>query len=423
MALDLANEIVIRWSEPDLRHVPLLQEAGISVAWGTADDAFSDACSAVGLRALAPDAIRSVKAEDAGRVDPGAPLIVEDGTWPGVQRQDPALASATRSLWIDTNGYRLGQLRALHPGTIPFLAYQPDTDAGVSADRMVPFESLELALAEAWVGGGNYVLALEPRYRDALLRGDQKATAAWRSLGRTTRWLRAHASLFRQPTLPGVTVLVDGGFVSTEVANLMYRQCVSPAFEPASGPPPPDPSRRRVVVAAGIDAPAAEVADRILAHASAGASVVVDDLGENAWWRRAGLTRTRVQEDREFYSLGAGQVVAYHQVDDPSELALDVLDLLTPGQRSARLWNSQGGVAMATTAPASGPVSGKALLHVVNYSRPADLPVLARIYGNYSGATLLRPEHEPLEVKVARRGVQSEVAIPEMARVAVVVFR
>ena len=66
-------------------------------------------------------------------------------------------------------------------------------------DRMIPFESLELALVEAWAAGGNYVLALEPKYREALLRGEQKAMTAWRSLGQTARWLREHASLFRQP--------------------------------------------------------------------------------------------------------------------------------------------------------------------------------------------------------------------------------
>ena len=64
---------------------------------------------------------------------------------------------------------------------------------------MVPFETLELALVEAWAAGGNYILALEPRYQDALLRGEERALTAWRSLGRTARWLREHASLFRQP--------------------------------------------------------------------------------------------------------------------------------------------------------------------------------------------------------------------------------
>lgn len=422
MALDLSNEVVIRWSDPDPKHAPLLQEGGITVAWGTDDAAFREACSAVGIRALPTAAIHTSKMEEVAKADAGAPVAVEWGLWPGVHRQDPATASATRSLWMDTNGYRPGYLRALYPRVPTLLAYLPNADAGVTADRVVPFESLELALAEAWAGGGNYVLALEPTYRDALLRGEEKALSAWRSLGRTARWLREHASLFRQPPLPTVTVLVDAGFVSTEVANLMYRQGVSPAFEPAVDPPSPDPHRRVVIVAAGIDVPTPEIAPRILAHASAGAIVVVDDLTENAWWRRGGPVRVKTQEDREFYSLGKGQVVAYHQVDDPGELALDVVDLVTQARRPTRLWNAQGGIALATSGPSSGPVRGRALLQVVNYSRPVDEPVLARIEGNYTRASVLRPDHPPLEVRVAKRGTQSEVAIPEMACLAVVVF-
>jgi hypothetical protein len=63
------------------------------------------------------------------------------------------------------------------------------------------------------------------------------------------------------------------------------------------------------------------------------------------------------------------------------------------------------------------------LLHVVNYSSPVDLPVLARVQGNFTKATVLRPDATPLDVKVARRGTNSEVAIPQLARVAVVAFR
>jgi hypothetical protein len=78
---------------------------------------------------------------------------------------------------------------------------------------------------------------------------------------------------------------------------------------------------------------------------------------------------------------------------------------------------------MATSAPSGGDVNARALLNVVNYARPVEFPVLARIRGTYTGATVLRPDHPPLDVRVAKRGANSEVAIPELARVAVVAFR
>ena len=423
MALDLTSEIVIRWSDPDPRYVPLLEVGGVTVAWGDAPDAFRNACSTAGIRTAAPGDIQALKVEDIGRATPGLPVAVSKGLWPGVRGRDPDVASATRSLWMDANLYRVAYLRALYPGTPPILAYLPDEDAGVTPDRVIPFETLELALVEAWVAGGNYILALEPGYRQALLRGDERAMTAWRGLGRSARWLREHAYLFRQPPLPIVTVLVDHGEVSAEIANLMFRHSVSPALEPASNPPAPDPAARLALVAFGVDRPTPEIATRILAHARAGSIVVVDDTATTAWWRTDGLAPIKSQEDREFFSLGKGQVVAYHQVGDPGEFALDVVDLVTQARRPTRLWNCPGGISLAGFAPSAGPVSGRAL-QVVNYSRPLDQPVLARIQGRFTDATVLRPDQPPVEVKVARRGTNSEVSIPPpLARMAVVVFR
>jgi hypothetical protein len=423
MALDLTNEVVVRWNDPDPKYAPLLSSGGITVAWGATANAFRDACSALGIRTVPAGDIQTLELEDVDHATPGVPVAVSTGMWPGVHGGDPNVASATRTLWVDANSFRIACLRALYPGASPILAYLPNTTAGVSPDRVVPFETLELALAEAWAAGGNYILALEPRYGEALLRGEEKAMTAWRSLGQTARWLREHAGLFRQRALPIVTVLVDHEFASAEVANLMFRQSLSPALEPASHPPPPDPLRRTVLVAAGIAPPKPEIAARVLAHAQAGSIVVVDGTAASAWWRGGALELVKSQEDRDFYTLGKGQVVAYHEVGDPGELALDVVDLVTQARRPTRLWNCRGGIALATSAPSSGPVSGRALLHVVNYSSPVDQPVLARIHGTFTGATVLRPEHPPVDVRVAKRGTNSEVAIPELARVAVVVFR
>jgi hypothetical protein len=181
MALDLTNEVVIRWSDPDPKYAPLLREGGITVAWGDTADAFREACSAVGIRTVPAGDIQTLRPEDVDRATPGVPVAVSMGTWPGVRGRDPGVASATRAPWVDANLCHVAYLRALHPGVATLLAYLPNTEAGVSPDRVIPFESLELALVEAWTAGGNYVLALEPRYREALLRGEPKAMTAWRS--------------------------------------------------------------------------------------------------------------------------------------------------------------------------------------------------------------------------------------------------
>src|SRR5687767_50061 len=84
------------------------------------------------------------------------PLSELDGLWPGI-RKPPAVAgrgdetaSASREPWVDANGYQAGYLRALYPNRPPVLAYLPDK----LGDRSVPYDSLELALIEAWTAGG-----------------------------------------------------------------------------------------------------------------------------------------------------------------------------------------------------------------------------------------------------------------------------
>lgn len=417
---DLLNQTIIRWEDADPRHVSLLKTAGVTVAVTAPGEAFERACREHGIRTFSPQDIQWLALEELERADPGRPVVVKSGIWPGIQRPDPATASATRALWVDANGFRVAYLKALYPKIPPVLGYLP---ASGSDGRVVPFDTLRLALVEAWAAGGNYVLAVDPRYREALLKDDRQAVEAWSTLGRTARWLRENTALFRQPAAPDVTVLVDREESSFEVANLMVRQNVSPALEPAANPPRPDPKQRKVVVAAGIAAPQPDVAARILAHARAGAILVVDAPAEGGWWKTAGLKPVRSQSDREFFRLGAGQVVAYREaVVDPGEFALDVLDLLTRQRRTVRLWNCPGGIARVTAAPQSGPVPARVALQVVNYAFPVRYPVLAAVQGRYTKAVVLSPEADPQPVPVAKRGTASEVKLPQLGRLAVTLF-
>jgi hypothetical protein len=48
---------------------------------------------------------------------------------------------------------------------------------------------------------------------------------------------------------------------------------------------------------------------------------------------------------------------------------------------------------------------------------------VAQINGQFSEATLLRPDGKPLALKVARRGPNSEVVLPALKLLAVVAFR
>lgn len=391
MPVDLSREIVARGDLLDAKLAALFERAGIG--------------------ALPAGEAQILPAAELGRAAPGKPVALKEGLWPGISRgpnvegRGDEVASASREPWVDANGFWIAWLRALYPSRFPVLGYEADLE-----DRVAPFDTLELALIDAWVAGGNYLLAPEPRFRAALLSGEPKALAAVESLGRTARWLRENVKLFRQPVFPTITLLVEPTETTAEIANLMCRRSASPALAPAADPPAADPERIRVLVAVDLQPPAAPVRDRILEHAARGASVVVN----GDWWRNSKLKPVRSQEDREFFSLGAGQVVAYRDaIADPSEFALDVIDVVTHRRRAARLWNAPAAIVTAT---------GKGLLHCVNYGSPARSEVQARIHGAFTRATLLRPDGPPADLKAARRGSTTEVMIPSLSRLAVVVF-
>jgi len=422
MPLDFSKDLILRWQDPDPAHVFLFKSAGISaVLPSNVTTRFAEACSAAGIATLSASDLPFLPLSDLGAAQPGKPVAMATGLWPGIRRppsvagRGDETASASREPWVDSNGYLIGYLRALYPNRPPVLGYLPDQ----LGDRSVPFDSLELALIEAWTAGGNYVLAVEDNYRKALLRKEAKAVAAWEQLGRTARWLRENIALFRQQPLPIVTALVEPGAATAEIGNLLYRRNASPLLVSAAALSSPDPQLRLALVAANLRQPEPAIVKRILAHADAGSTVIVATMLAQPWWRASAMQPVRSEPDREFYALGKGRVVAYRKpVADPSEFALDVIDIITHPRRAVRVWNGPAVVALASGSPRR----GERLLHLVNYGSPIDTDLQARVQGNFAKATLLRPDGSPVALPTAKRGTTTEVLVPEVKRLGVVVF-
>src|SRR5258708_1212544 len=169
MPLDFARDLILRWQDPEPAHVPLLKSAGISAVLPSGGHAaFSAACSAAGITTLAAADLQLLQLSELDSANAGTPVAATSGLWPGIRRpptvegRGDETASASREPWVDSNSYLIGYLRALYPKRPPVLGYLPDK----LGDRAVPFDSLELALIEAWAAGGNYVLAVENHYRE-----------------------------------------------------------------------------------------------------------------------------------------------------------------------------------------------------------------------------------------------------------------
>jgi hypothetical protein len=340
----------------------------------------------------------------------GLGRVVRDGTWPGIRRGanrrgfEAEVASASNEPWVDANGYLVEYWRSLDPGRAVWLGQSPPEREDVKfADH-----SIEVALVEARLAGGNFVLRLPKQFSERLFSGEKNAVAAWTRLGETVRWLREHEALFGLPPMPNIMAMVEPGMATREIANLLHRRGASPYLcAAASGLPAGQ--QAAAVVGAGLKTlpPSAFEAAR------AGAVLVVDQPAP------AGATLTRQDTDRNIYALGQGRVVSYtRRIVDPSEFALDVIDLITHKRRATRIWNASTVIPAATV----GPRPGEAILRLVNYGAQAREDVQAHIFGHYARAVLVRPGHPAQTLPTARRGGATEVFLPTLERVGIVRF-
>ena len=58
----------------------------------------------------------------------------------------------------------------------------------------------------------------------------------------------------------------------------------------------------------------------------------------------------------------------------------------------------------------------------MNYGKPIDSDIQVRAQGQYNRATMLRPDGSPIPLKPAKRGAMTEVFIPELKRLGVLIF-
>jgi hypothetical protein len=420
--MDFRSGMILRWAEGVPAHLPLLQQAGIqTLVIPAADPVFQEACYKAGIDTLPQDGLKTFPLSQLPAQTPSAGYAaLSTGLWPGIGRgaaagRDDEASQASREPWVDSNGYWIAYLRALYPQVPALLAYQAGSSAGLTPDRAVPFDTLTLALVEARVVGGNYILSLDPQFRKALLAGDAKALAAWKQLGVTGEWLRRNAAWFDKAPMPTIQALVEPGRPTAEIANLLFRRSGSPMLTRTV--PATLPAGLLAFVATSMRASSftPEVSQSLLRLASQGCTVVTDDISESAWWRPVAKTPVKEQDDRVFYAHGKGAICAYRKrIVDPSEHALDVIDIVTHAKRPIRIWNAPSVIAVATSGGAA---------HLINYgTSPTRGEVQARIQGVYRNAVLHRPGLPSKELEASVRGTTTEVFIPEITRIATVQF-
>jgi hypothetical protein len=361
-----------------------------------------------------------------------AHAVLRGGLWPGIAPTSTEHAGASSYAWLDANTSLVAQLRALYPNRRAILGYRPDKDGGVPETRLLPNESVEVALADAFAAGGSVVLSLPGDYRRELLAGDSRAVSSWRSVAAVRAFVLAERAIADAP-LAGHTAVLCGTIEQTgEILNLAFRKNLSPVGVPAASPPALSPTRFDIVVAANV-AMTPRAVDAMVRFAAAGGAVLAApseaDKDKPGWWtRQRGWKKTREEEGRDVYTAGRGVVYAYPApIDDPGGFALDIRELAgqrtTPGigvkNHDVRIW------------------AADTVLGVLHRLSANSVAVVLTAYGNLPGGDFLvgvRGQYRrgtirvvggrgaPVPVKVMARPGRVEINLKKLTRSAILIL-
>lgn len=465
LALDPVRDVIVSWPSADAAAVRLLSQIEakvVLVPWtGAPPPEFAQACRSAGIVPVAVMASSSLQTAAtavrgggfggvAVEVESAEPVrafakanpdlvvfgflkpdqasldiapayaVVREGLWPGVHPVSTTSTSASERPWVDANTYLVRLLRGLYPRRPALLGYRPDTAGGVPPERSVPFPTAELALAEARAAGGNLVVTLPDNYREALLKGDKTALAAWKRLAETAALLRYADPMIAQPNASQYAILAKDLEQAGELLNLAYRQNLCPTVLAAGALPPLDPKQFRAVAAVGFD-PEPAARKILLDYARAGGTLVTAPTEEKSprWWTVIPTQLQKKAPDHVVVRAGAGWISAYLEpVQDPGEFALDLMELPGLGPRDLRIWNAPSVLGLVQRLE-----GGRRGLILLNYGGGGRDVIMVRVGGSFKKATIRRPGVPPAPLKATpRKSGATEFILESLDRIAFVEF-
>jgi hypothetical protein len=362
-----------------------------------------------------------LKPEQIGWDVAPAHAVMSSGTWPGVRRMDTGTASATERPWLDGNQNLYVTLRSLYPRRAPLLRT-------ASPDAAARYESVEVALAEAFAAGGNVILEFPGNYREALLKGDARATAALRSLAALAAFVKQNAALPRSGNGARVGVLAGHLEETEEILNLSYRNNLAPqVLASAAAPPPPAQSLRTVVAASTPIGP--EAARWLAGFAAQGGIVLTAPPAEKKpvdWWSAAGAHKLRSLEGCDVYRVGKGTLYAYREpVLDQSEFTGDLREIAgldNPAERGLngldfRIWNTN--TVLGTLHRNAG---GKLVLMLTSYGSPINQDFLVGVRGEFTAANIQEPGGAAKPLTLMKHQGRVEFNLKGLKRLGIIVL-
>lgn len=384
-ALDLIKDtpidcLVVPWSAArsagaSLR--PFLEEAGrrglalVALADSSADQA---AARAAGFAAVAsPEAGAGVipwMPRAKMPRDSAAPVLaVTESVWPSVKggQEDRAAvreAGPTGVPWVDSNGWFIQMARAIAPGKGVWTVVDPPAKI-----LTLRGESYALAVADAAVYGGRWVIALDDEFAGALAGGDAAAQGDWKKVAAAVRFFAARPQWSAYRTISRFGVVSDfrgdNEYLSTEALNLIARRHVPYTVLEKSAVRQNSLAGLKTVIYAALEPPEGELRSALTGFAQSGGLLIVPKQSAAL---ASGPGTTESHGRFEVHKSGSGRIaVSTEDEIDPFNLAGDAHILLGRRYDLIRVWNP-GAANSHYTAPPDGK-SG--LLQILSYTRRA----------------------------------------------------
>ncbi|MBS1854560.1 MAG: hypothetical protein JST11_04285 [Acidobacteria bacterium] len=337
----------------------------------------------------------------ASAVAPPEGVAMAPGAWPGVKLsrggEAEFAAGPTGVPWVDSNGWLVRLMRAMHPGAAAWIDAPPK-------DRAVfPPASYELAVADAAAHGGRWILALD----SALASHITPDAPAWKRMMAAASFFAARRAWMECTPAATLGVVSDfsgpNEFMGQELLNLVARSGQQYRVVPKARP---DFAGLRAILYADRDAPSPALRRQALAFVEAGGLLIAAPV----WGAAPGR---EVAADHPRFALrahGKGRIALAHaEPDDPWMLANDSAVLVSHRYDLVRCFNSGSFGACYTVSPDR----VRTVVHVLFYADRGPSEAAIRIAGSFRTArisTIDRPDPQPVRAQFARDAV--EVHLP-----------
>jgi hypothetical protein len=317
-----------------------------------------------------------------------AGVTVVAGSWPGVKLNasgttDWVSAGPTGNPWVDANTWRVRLAASLNPGQDIWVDAAPK-------DPMPSPDSHAVAVADAAVHGGRWVISLEDRFAGALANGTPESQAAFGKVVAAAGFFAARQDWLEYRPAGVLAVVSDfageNEFLAHELLNLLARSnqqhLIVPRKQVAAG----SFAGLKAVLFVDVQPPEPALRTQLIAFVERGGTLVTGPR----WGGMLGVADPDGDHPR-FYArrVGTGRVaVSRGDIDDPFLFAGDAAVLISHRHDLVRLWNGWSVGAYLSNRP-----DGKrALLQMVFYAASPSDAVSVFVAGAYRTAALWTPD-------------------------------